>query len=308
MSHLVEINLYPPLSDKFGKQHHFAVKNAREAVAALDANYEGFAMEFAKLEEYWVICDDDHFEGELAAIAPAGKSIHLVPTIGGNGPLGGILVGAVIPALKGTLAAQILGGLLMSALFIGLSMLIAPKPKEKDDKKNENYAFTGVENVSGQGVAVPLVYGRVFAGSVVISAGLELGGDFVPLVPPPAPATVSGYPTNVKPGTPAYPGGFPPIVATTVTVEKPPTFPGRPPTKETKTYYGPAGWVRIGTVQRNVYNLPSTSTGTPSQKTEIVDQWRSKLTIGGGSFGPYWGWDRIAGYYQYTATSHPSDR
>jgi hypothetical protein len=75
-------------------------------------------------------------------------------------------------------AATIIGGVIALGLMVGASMLLAPKTKKKpsgeDTKKDESYMFSGPENVTEQGVAVPLVYGYVHTGSVVVSAGLEV--------------------------------------------------------------------------------------------------------------------------------------
>jgi len=38
----------------------------------------------------------------------------------------------------------------------------------------ESYSFSGIQNVSRQGVPVPLVYGETIVGSVVISAGIDV--------------------------------------------------------------------------------------------------------------------------------------
>jgi predicted phage tail protein len=296
MSHLVAVNLHGSLGEQFGRIHHFAVRSPREAVQAMDANYPGFLREFAKNPEYWIVCDGDLRSGEHAGVLPVSKEMHFVPKVEGNQFIGPMLVGAVFPSLAGTLGAQIIGGLLMSALFIGLSMLIAPKKKDDDEKKTENYAFTGPENVTGQGVPVPLVYGRVFAGSVVASAGLDLGVDFQPDVPPAPPSSPGDYNTSVVPGTPSYPGGFPAIVAYKKTVGTPPL-----PTKEV-IEYGPAGWVKVGT--RTASSMEKGTTGAYTIKTETVDVWRSKIQQ--ATFGPYWEWDRINGYQTYSQTSHPS--
>jgi hypothetical protein len=64
-------------------------------------------------------------------------------------------------------------------------MLLSPKPKKKtsaDTPKDESYIFSGPENVTEQGVPVPLIYGQPFCGTVVISAGIEV--NEIPLPPP----------------------------------------------------------------------------------------------------------------------------
>jgi predicted phage tail protein len=42
-----------------------------------------------------------------------------------------------------------------------------------NDSRTESYRFSGPANITKQGVAVPVVYGEVMAGSVVASQGLK---------------------------------------------------------------------------------------------------------------------------------------
>ena len=36
-----------------------------------------------------------------------------------------------------------------------------------------NYSFSGIQNVSRAGVCIPLIYGEVFCGSIVVSSGTD---------------------------------------------------------------------------------------------------------------------------------------
>lgn len=173
---LVKVHLYGALAERFGAEHEFAINSPREAVWALDANFPGFKREFAKCERYVIVGDDDVRDGEAGLLRVA-RNVHFVPKVEGQAFLGTALVTWLVPSLTGTLAAQIIGTVLFAGLAIGLSMLLKPKQPEQattEDKKDESFAFSGPENVTAQGVAVPLIYGRVFAGSVVISAGLDV--------------------------------------------------------------------------------------------------------------------------------------
>jgi predicted phage tail protein len=207
---LVDIHLHGPLADKYGALHRFAINNPREAVHALDANFPGFVSDFVKHERYAIYADGDWRDFEGAEIAPFGREVHFCPQVEGGAFLATALIGAIIPSIAGTTAATILGSVLMTGLLIGISFLFRPKqPKKKDEAKDESFAFSGPENVTGQGVAVPLIYGRVYAGSVVISAGQSTTDIMttppVKANPPPAapnkvkpPATV--MPPNRVPG------------------------------------------------------------------------------------------------------------
>jgi predicted phage tail protein len=229
---LITVRLHGPLGDKYGGEHHFAVRSPREAFFALDANYPGFRKDFISYRDYSLFADGawlppDAANGDPASV-PAAREIDIIPLIEGRAFLAIPLLGAI--GITG-FAAQIIGGLIISALLIGVSMLLSPKPKKKtereeDSKKDESYIFSGPENVTEQGVAVPLVYGRLHVGSVVISAGLEVSDVYVP----PA-STVPGTPTQAPPGgeATAADAGNPPIIY-----------------YEGLGIYGPQGWTYIG--------------------------------------------------------------
>lgn len=208
---LAQIYLHGPLAERFGERHTFAVRTPVEAVSALDANYPGFLAAFAKHERYGLFVDGDWRDGDAAASLPFSRELHFCPIIEGRAFVGAALVTAVTGGFITGTAATIIGGVLVAGLMIGLSFLLTPKiPKQEDDQRDENYAFTGPENVTGQGVTVPLIYGRVHAGTVVVSAGLDLGTD---LAPAPMAAPAQTPPSSaVEAGLAPPPGGWPPII------------------------------------------------------------------------------------------------
>lgn len=172
---LVKVHLHGALAEKYGTPHEFAIRTPREALRAFDANFPGFKADFVKFDDrYIIVADGDLRDGDVAADLTLANELHLIPKIDGQAPLIGLGVTALFPAITGT-AATIIGSVILTGIMIGLSLLLKPKAKDKEDeKKDESYAFSGPENVTQQGVAVPLIYGRVFAGSVVISAGLSV--------------------------------------------------------------------------------------------------------------------------------------
>ena len=48
-----------------------------------------------------------------------------------------------------------------------------PKISEQEQDPRLSFNFSGIQNTSRAGVAVPVIYGQVLTGSVVISAGIE---------------------------------------------------------------------------------------------------------------------------------------
>ena len=68
-------------------------------------------------------------------------------------------------------------GLGASLMLGGVSQMLFPLPKQKDFNNEEDprisFGFSGVQNVIRAGTSIPLVYGEIITGSVVISAGVD---------------------------------------------------------------------------------------------------------------------------------------
>lgn len=80
-------------------------------------------------------------------------------------------------AIGGALMTKI--GLLGGALILGgVAQMISPAPKPpgpgEEPTQLESNSFSGIANTVRQGMPVPIAYGRVFVGSAVISAGLDV--------------------------------------------------------------------------------------------------------------------------------------
>ena len=57
----------------------------------------------------------------------------------------------------------------------GIAQLITPVPAvpDEDNDPAKSYNFSGVQQTSKEGYPVPIVYGDIITGSVVISTGVE---------------------------------------------------------------------------------------------------------------------------------------
>ena len=71
-----------------------------------------------------------------------------------------------------------------SMLIDGVTSIIAPTPNQSnvlasdslsdnDPNVQANFGFNSITNTSRAGVPVPIIYGQVFTGSVVISSGID---------------------------------------------------------------------------------------------------------------------------------------
>ena len=121
--------------------------------------------------------------------------LHITPVIKGAGRgLGQILLGAALIGLAvfaapiagggflgsagsgflGAAASKALGYIGANLLIGGVSQLLSPTPGSfNEGSKLQSFSFSGIVNVADQGLPVPICYGRVVTGSIVISAGLN---------------------------------------------------------------------------------------------------------------------------------------
>lgn len=192
------IKVYGALA-KFLGQRSFkaAVNTPAEAVRFLVSNFPALREHMAE-QHYKVgvgkadLEIGDHPE-QLHFPTSKTEPIRIVPVIAGAGATARILAGIAIIALSfgiGAIASAgvTLGGLAgigtigtigvgigASLVLGGVAELLTPMPKldlaNNDPRKS--YSFSGIQNVSRQGVSVPIIYGETIVGSVVISAGIN---------------------------------------------------------------------------------------------------------------------------------------
>jgi predicted phage tail protein len=126
------------------------------------------------------------------------ETIRIVPVVAGAGAAGRIILGAVLigvaifsggigfgasgffatagqAASFGTALVAGAGNLGIALVLGGVAQLLTPTPKlgTSENDPRRSYSFSGIQNVSRQGVPVPVIYGEVLTGSVVISAGIN---------------------------------------------------------------------------------------------------------------------------------------
>jgi len=119
------------------------------------------------------------------------EDIQIIPVAVGSkiAAIGALSVGA--GALAATSSIAFISGTLATALTtIGVSLLIneaanllMPQPDiptnnmsdsfSQNDPTFQSFGFGSISNVARAGVPVPIIYGEVFTGSVVISSGID---------------------------------------------------------------------------------------------------------------------------------------
>tara|TARA_A100001201_G_C4051647_1_gene189837 strand:- start:108 stop:713 length:606 start_codon:yes stop_codon:yes gene_type:complete len=194
---LRKLKLYGELAEFIGhKEFEVQVNSISQAVSFLVCNFPKSEAYIAERSYKILVGDYEVGEDELAH--PIGQSdLHFVPVITGAGGrtgkfiLGAALIGVGIVSggtgfalnttqgfgfFGGTLAATA-GNIGVALTLSGVADLLTPIPKTPDFTSEQDprisFKFSGLQNTSRAGTPVPIVYGEIFTGSVVISAGVD---------------------------------------------------------------------------------------------------------------------------------------
>ncbi|MAL46832.1 hypothetical protein [Hyphomonas sp.] len=178
------------------------VSTVAETMRFLICNFPQVEAHMAK--RYYKILLENNELDESELHYPMGSSdINIVPVISGaGGNLGKIFLGAALigasfffpgAGLFGTTsfsgAAAVAGGSVgtfagtalsaVGAVMVlsGVSGMLFPLPEQPDFSSEGDprisFNFSGTQNTSRAGTPVPIVYGEIFTGSVVISAAID---------------------------------------------------------------------------------------------------------------------------------------
>ena len=196
---LRKINLYGELANFVGhKEFEIKADTLSHAISFLVNNFEGIDR-YMNPKYYQVkVGNYDIDESELAY--PVGQEdIHFIPAISGAGRgfgkilLGAALIGAAFLVPGGlSLSSGIstgfgfakAGALAKGLVYVGASLVLSgvsdllfplPEPQKFSSEEDPqlSFSFSGVQNTSRAGTPVPIVYGEIFTGSVVISAAID---------------------------------------------------------------------------------------------------------------------------------------
>ena len=198
---LKKVKLYGELADFVGHKEFDAVINSTaDAVKFLVSNFP--QLEGHMNDRYYKIIVNDYDIGEDELHNPIGsKGVSIVPVItGAGGNVGRIFLGAALIgasfffpgaglfgtfSFSGAAAGAGIGTKIGTALSVigaglvlnGVSDMLFPMPQMKDFSNEEDprisFSFSGVQNTDRAGTSIPLCYGEIVTGSVVISAGID---------------------------------------------------------------------------------------------------------------------------------------
>lgn len=194
---LTTIKVYGSLAKFLGQRvFRAAVDTPLEAVSFLRANFEGLAAHMAG-HDYKILTGTLELQAgsnpeQLQYPVGMGEAISIVPVVGGAGGRGTRSILAGVALVGFSLAfpgiGKVIGGKAMTAIGLfggglildGVAQMLTPVPDLSDsdlDPASNPISFSGIQNVSRQGVAVPVVYGETLVGSVVISSGINTQDD-----------------------------------------------------------------------------------------------------------------------------------
>ena len=192
---LRKLKLYGELAEFVGhKEFEIQVDSLAKAVSFLVNNFP--QVEKYMNPQYYQVKVGNYAINKEEIHHPIGQEdIHIVPVIAGagRGPLGKILLGAALIAGAFMLgpagfmtAEKLTTGVILakSAVYLGASLVLSgvsemlfPMPKPKEFKSEQDpqlsFSFSGTQNTSRAGTPVPIVYGEIVTGSVVISGAID---------------------------------------------------------------------------------------------------------------------------------------
>ena len=198
---LRKLKLYGQLAEFIGhKEFEIKVSSVSQAVSFLIHNFP--EVERFMSPKYYQVKVGNYEIDENEISYPVGQEdIHFIPAISGAGRgLGKILLGAALiggaflftPLTAGSFFSPIVapgsfaaaGALTKAAVYVGASLILQgvsemlfplPKPEKFNSEEDPqlSFNFSGVQNTSRAGTPVPIVYGEIITGSVVISAAVD---------------------------------------------------------------------------------------------------------------------------------------
>ena len=198
---LRKIKLYGELAEFVGhKEFEVQVDSLQKAVSFLVNNFAG--IEKYMNPRYYQVKVGDYAVDETEILHPIGQEdIHFVPVISGAGRgFGKILLGAALigvaflmPVASGGLSlgagikagslakvgfmTKMVAGVGASLVLSGVSDMLFPLPDvpayEDSQDPRLSFSFGGTQQTGRAGTPVPLVFGEIFTGSVVISGSID---------------------------------------------------------------------------------------------------------------------------------------
>ena len=202
------VKVYGALRKRLGQcRFEFEVDTPAQAIKALCVNFPGLERWLIDSEQtgmgFRVTVGKERITPEDTSVAVLPWSerdvFSIAPVLAGAGSgvgqifagIGLVALAILAPGIGGGVAATIfgtqfsaislaIGGIGANLLLGGVAQMLSPQPdisalqRGKEAARLESFTFSGIVNTSQQGMPVPIVYGRAFVGSAVLSSGLDV--------------------------------------------------------------------------------------------------------------------------------------
>ena len=189
---LKKIKVYGKLRQFLGKSYFMAaVKSPQQAMSFLMANFEGIQKHMND-QIYKIKMGGRVITEEFLSMSGQGD-IQIIPVATGSLPA---VVGLITTGFATEVATFLVANTFLTSVAavagvftaVGTSMIIGgvtdllapqnPVPdvssvSDIDPSIRGSYSFSGIQNVSSSGVPIPIIYGNVFSGSIIISSGTD---------------------------------------------------------------------------------------------------------------------------------------
>ena len=187
---MIKVRFYGALK-QFGEKFELDCQDTAEVLRALMTQIKGLRQAlqngFYKVRIGSQCIDSRYLEKGLYYRLKEGMTVHITPVVKGakRGGVFQAIVGVALIAvawwnpLGWTAAtAMMVGGMGASMLLGGVSQMLTKQPSMggigNEAEKKSSTSFNGLQNMAAQGQPVPLAYGRIFVGSMIISQGIEV--------------------------------------------------------------------------------------------------------------------------------------
>jgi predicted phage tail protein len=177
---MTSVSLEGRLGQIVGSHFSFKTRTLREVLDAIEANtgkFRNYLLGNGK--RMFAIFVDGKELDPVASLNTnvRNKKITIIPLLFGAfvASLTAAIVGAMaVTGVAAKVATFVVGTVLSAALSFGISLLISKIMKQDDPEalNTSSFLFGQAENVTKQGVVVPVGYGRMQVGSRVISVNL----------------------------------------------------------------------------------------------------------------------------------------
>tara|TARA_E500000318_G_scaffold111616_1_gene130907 strand:- start:4475 stop:5167 length:693 start_codon:yes stop_codon:yes gene_type:complete len=187
-----KIKLHGKLSKLYGEEFEFDnIKKPIDAVKALGTIFPDLRnsiIEASKTGTHYEIIVDGDSENCYSMNQIKNKSIkviEIVPCIIGMGPVGYIIGGLILGGIAvyggyGLALTTFFAVLGVGLIIAGIMYLLTPTPENEPRNmemeagiKNSSFIFNNPQNVASQGLPIPICYGKLRVGSLIIGTTIS---------------------------------------------------------------------------------------------------------------------------------------